>query len=47
MSTPEVFLLLKLLPPIANAPPKWMTADERATLERMVNELLGKVGLAK
>jgi hypothetical protein len=47
MSTPEVFLLLKLLPPIANVPPPWMTAEERATLDRLVNELMGKVGLVR
>jgi hypothetical protein len=40
MSTPELLLLLKILPEVKRNPPAWMTSEERATLERLVGELL-------
>lgn len=41
MSTPELLLLLKILPDVQRNPPPWMTAEERAVLERLVSELMG------
>lgn len=40
MSTPELLLLLKLLPEVKRNPPSWMTQAERAVLERLVGELM-------
>ena len=41
MSTPELLLLLKLLPEVQKKPPAWMTEPEKAVLARLVGELLG------
>lgn len=42
MSTPELLLLLKILPELQRNPPAWMSESERAVLSRLVGELMAK-----
>lgn len=42
MSTPEVELLLKILPKVARMHPEWFTEEELQVAQRLINELIGR-----